>query len=79
MFNLFGIALQVLAALYMVVQAWRTARVLAQPKYEQITINNLEMIVGQIASEVKGQFRHQLAGFVVLAIGAAMQAVAAQN
>ncbi|MDL9998261.1 hypothetical protein QTI24_06580 [Variovorax sp. J22P240] len=66
--------MQVLAALYIVVQAWRTTRALST--YKRITIDNTELIVGQIAEEMRGQFKHQLAGFTVLAIGAALQALA---
>lgn len=65
-----GILLQVLAAAYIVFQAWRTARALSGMK---ITIDSLEGDIHALGGEMKGQFKHQLFGFVVLALGAVAQ------
>lgn len=70
--NKIGIAVQVLAAAYIVFQAWRTARALSDFK---ITIDSMEHIIQRLGDEMKSQFRHQLIGFVVLAIGAVLQAL----
>lgn len=69
--NSLGIVLQVLAAAYIVLQAWRTTRALAGS--ERITIDSMERVIAQLGREMKGQFVHQLIGFVVLAFGAVLQ------
>jgi hypothetical protein len=69
--NYIGILLQVLAAAYIVLQAWRTARALAGS--HRITIDSMEHVIAQLGREMKRQFRHQLIGFVVLALGAVLR------
>jgi hypothetical protein len=70
--NRAGILLQVIAAGYIVFQAWRTARALKDMK---VTIDSLEQVILQLGAEMTLQFRHQLFGFGVLAIGAVLQAI----
>lgn len=71
--NRIGIVLQVLAAAYIVFQAWRTANALANMKGRAITWGSLDPIIQQLGREMAGQFRHQLIGFAVLALGAGLQ------
>lgn len=68
--NKIGIVLQVGAAAYIVFQAWRTARALSDM---QVTIDSMELIIQRLGREMAGQFKHQLIGFAVLALGAILQ------
>jgi DNA modification methylase len=70
MLNKIGVVLQVIAAAYIVLQAGRTAKALANFK---VTIDSLEHIIERLGREMAGQFKHQLIGFVVLALGAILQ------
>jgi hypothetical protein len=70
--NKAGIVLQVLAAAYIVFQAGKTAHSLRDMK---VTYDSLEDVILQLGREMSSQFRHQLYGFLVLALGALLQLV----
>lgn len=63
--------MQVLAAAYIVFQAWRTTKALTGS--ERITIDSQELVIAQLGREMRCQFQHQLYGFVGLAVGAICQ------
>jgi hypothetical protein len=71
--NQTGIVLQVLAAAYIVFQAYRTTRTLEDMK---ITFDSIEHVIARLGSEMRGQFKHQVIGFALLALGAILQLLA---
>lgn len=67
-----GIVLQVLGALFLVLQSLQTSRKLR--KYHAgVTYDNFSAIIADLATEISGQFRQQLVGFVFMLVGSALQ------
>lgn len=70
--TLFGVVLQVLGAGYLVWQARGTASKLAKYK-SNITYGNFAEAIDDLAHEIHGQFKQQMRGFLLLALGSALQ------
>jgi hypothetical protein len=70
--TLSGIVLQVVGAGYLVWQARFTASKLAKYK-ANITYDNFAAAIDDLAHEVHGQFKQQMHGFLLVAIGSALQ------
>ena len=66
-----GIILQLLGALFLVIQSLRTARKLGAYN-TQVTYDNFSSIIADLAREVGGQFRQQLIGFAFVLAGSAL-------
>lgn len=73
MLNSLGVLLQVLAAAYLVLQAYRTSQTLGNlPRTYDTIGGSIERALGEVSS----QFGHQLIAFAVLAMGSALQLAA---
>lgn len=70
--TLFGIVLQVLGVGYLVWQSRETANKLAKYK-SNITYDNFAAAIDDLAHEIHGQFKQQMRGFLLLALGSALQ------
>ena len=73
--SILGICVQVIGAALLLYQSYRTKRQLANFKTE-LTYDKFNETLGQLASEVGGQFYQQRQGFIFLVIGSALQAYA---
>ena len=74
--TIIGIVLQVLGAGYLVIQAWRTSRKLAEYK-AGVTYDTLGPSIDTLAQELGGQFGQQLVGFSFVLVGSGLQLYAA--
>lgn len=70
--TLTGIGFQLLGAGYLVLQAKLTSSKLAKYK-SNITYDNFSAAIDDLAHELHGQFKQQIIGFSLVALGALLQ------
>lgn len=71
-----GVSLQVLGAIYLVYQAKKTARTLAEYK-GPVTFDSFSPAIETLTKELSSQYSQQLIGFLFLFAGSAFQLYAA--
>ena len=70
--TIIGTTFQVLGALFLVFQSLQTSRKLRKYK-TGVTYENFSTIIADLATEMSGQFRQQLVGFIFMLGGSALQ------
>ena len=73
--NVAGITIEILGACWLLVAAWR-ARQAMRYFPSPLVYDNYIKALEQLANIQRGQFRDQLAGFLVLAVGLGVQLAA---
>jgi uncharacterized membrane protein len=74
--TIIGIILQLLGAIYLVIQSYRTTKKLQKFK-GPVTYGSLSPSIEAMANELSGQFSQQLIGFFFVFLGSAFQLYAA--